>query len=315
MSNSTSQGPKKFQQLLQKLKLLLQHLTLFKSKNFSEDEEGQLIKDYLATRSSWMDKLSGFWVKRSLWSKAAIMISVTLFGGLMGLFAGAPTLITLVAGFISVSVHSLLTSHENSRHEDAKAFAKKAMTFNEEMKKKSQAFQAAANNLSAKTEELNLVGADLQTQAAHLDTQTKTMEVATQTLQNLVDEVTTATNQLIQQEGIAKNSLQNLAQSAEKSTQEVVKTLKTAEIITHDIVQLGVVVDQAKASEAAFTKAVHDFSNAMQQPLAVSEDECDEVSAFLLQLKADNDRYEALVKQKQKEAEEIVPQSNMLSIP
>ena len=56
---------------------------------YPANESGDIMRRAMAN-NSWFDQISSSWESRSFWNKAATLIGLTLFSGVIGLFLNAP---------------------------------------------------------------------------------------------------------------------------------------------------------------------------------------------------------------------------------
>lgn len=126
------------------------------------DASGELMRRTLA-KKSWFDELSSSWVERSFWTKMQVVLGSSLAAGIVGLFVGAPMLLSFTALFLVVSVHVLLVSHEHHRQQTVKLMARETIELNQELTKEqqfvathAQAVKETAQQLTQKKERLQV---------------------------------------------------------------------------------------------------------------------------------------------------------------
>ena len=249
------------------------------AESFTQDESGELMRRYMA-RQSWFDKISYDWTNRSFFQKATFIIGLTLFSGLIGLFLGAPTIIALSVGFISLTLHSLLVSHEQDRRASARIFAAEAVALNTDLRESKKVFNEKVVELSNHAQELQNINETANNQLSLLKSENQKIIQQNAELIVQTDSLKIKAAELTEQHTAVEVKFKEMSTHLENCSQEVVRTTGTVATIGNTVSDFSVAVKDIRQSQTVFSQAANSFCLFVnEQPKPKIEVVCEEDSS------------------------------------
>ena len=264
------------------------------AENFPQDESGELMRRYMA-RQSWFDKISYDWTNRSFFQKATFIIGLTLFSGLVGLFLGAPTIIALSVGFIALTLHSLLVSHEQERQASAKIFAAEAVALNTDLRESKKVFNEKSVELGNHAQELQKINETANNQLSLLKSENQKIIQQNSELISQTESLQTKAAELTEQHTAVEVKFKEMSTHLENCSQEVVRTTATVATIGNTVSDFSEAAKDIRQSQTVFSQAANSFCLFVaEQPrqkivVACEEDSSDDFLNHLLQQNEEDD--------------------------
>lgn len=264
---------------------------------FNHNESGELMRRYMA-RQSWFDKISYEWTHQSIFQKATIIIGITLFSGLVGVFFGAPTIIALSAGFIALTMHSLLVSHERKRQASAKNFAEEAIALNEDLRQSKKVLDEKIVALAKQVQELQQKNNNVNVQISLLTAENIKITQQNHELVAQTQRLKAETANLTEQQATAAVRFKQVSTQLEACSKEVVQTTTNVMTLKEVVSDFSKIVKDTRHSQVVLSQAANSFSlfvhEQAEQKIETTSEE-DLSNDFLNYLLKQNEEDDALI--------------------
>lgn len=237
--------------------------------------------------------------KTPFFQKTTFIIGVTLLSGIVGLFLGAPTIIALSVGFISLTLHSLLVSHEKERQESSKIFAAEAIALNTELRESKKVFNEKIVELSAHIQELQNKNESVNNQLSLLKLENQKVIQLNGELILQTESLKVKTAELTEQHTAVEIEFKEISAHLGSCSQEVIRTTATVATIGNTVSDFSVAVKDIRQSQTAFSQAANSFClfvNEQAQSKSEVASKADSSDDFLNQLLKQNAEDDDLLK-------------------
>ena len=262
-----------------------------KKESYPPDEAGELIKRQMA-KKSWFDKITSWWVERSLFRKISYIAGFSLISGALGTLAGSLLLLSAVAVVLSLSIHKLFSWHEENRREAANISAEESIALGKDLRASNVHFQNTIAKLQDPIAILNDQSDIMREQTKALDSERRSIKASNDTLSGIIENVTDINDSLCQRKQIVNEKLAAVSGHIEQYDQGLIQLATAVNARGADLSDFSTTVQGIKEAKNNLSTAVTRFSLFVSAPPIPQkqEPEDDDFLSKLMRQNAEDER-------------------------